>query len=315
MKNPVALLIFKRPDTTAKVFETIRQAQPPKLLIVADGPRLDRPGEAERCMATRAVVENVDWDCEVIRNYSDVNLGCGIRPATGITWVFEQVEEAIILEDDCLPHPTFFQFCDELLERYRDDERIMLISGTNHFKEWKPSVQSYHFSQLSATWGWASWRRAWKFFDYEIKLFPEAVEAQFLKNVFSDSKQRLHWENHFRNVCADDNKSYWDYQWLFTRWIQSGLGIFPSVNLISNIGIGADATHTFEEDHTTNLETKALEFPLKHPPFIVRDNELDDLIQKKIFSSSLQSRVVAKSKRLIRKVIARSKTHSEQKQR
>jgi hypothetical protein len=133
LKTPVALIIFKRPDTTERVFETIRQAKPPKLLVVADGPRTDQPGEAEKCAATRAIIDRVDWDCEVLKNYSDSNLGCGLRPATGISWVFEQVEEAIVLEDDCVPHPTFFRFCEELLEYYRHDERIMSISGINPY--------------------------------------------------------------------------------------------------------------------------------------------------------------------------------------
>jgi GT2 family glycosyltransferase len=158
LTTPVAFLIFNRPDTTARVFEAIRQAKPPKLLVVADGPRPDRPDDIEKCKAARAIVEGVDWDCEVLKNYSDINLGCGKRPATGITWVFEQVEEAIILEDDCMPNPTFFEFCQAMLAEYRDDKRIMMIGGTNFLGEWKSKIQSYHFSFYGGTWGWASYK-------------------------------------------------------------------------------------------------------------------------------------------------------------
>ncbi|MEW5859289.1 MAG: glycosyltransferase family 2 protein, partial [Cyanobacteriota bacterium] len=245
MKTPVALLIFKRPETTAKVFEAIRQAKPPKLLVVADGPRTDQPGEAEMCAAARAIIDTVDWNCEVIKNYSDVNLGCGLRPATGINWVFEQVEEAILFEDDCLPHPTFFQFCEELLEKYRDDERVMSIAGTNLLGERKLPGQSYYFSYFGGNWGWASWRRAWKYFDYDIKQWPEILESGFLENYLRVPKYYLFWQKIFQNAYQNQNRSCWDYQWLLACWLQHGLKIVPEVNLITNIGFGANATHTF----------------------------------------------------------------------
>src|SRR4030095_1100293 len=131
LQTPVALLIFNRPETTARVLAEIRNARPAKLLIIGDGPRPGEPADAERCLAARAAAANIDWGCEVLKNYSDVNLGCGQRPASGLDWVFQNVDRAIIMEDDCLPHPTFFRFCDELLEHYRDDERVMTVSGNN----------------------------------------------------------------------------------------------------------------------------------------------------------------------------------------
>lgn len=301
---PVALLIFKRPEHTEAVFEVIRQAQPKKLLVIADGPRASRSGEAEKCAAARAVIDRVDWDCEVLKNYSDVNLGCGVRPATGINWVFEQVEEAIILEDDCLPHPTFFNFCEELLEKYRDDERVMLIGGTNHFGKWKSKNQSYHFSIFSGIWGWASWRRAWKFYDYEMKLLPEALEAQLLNNLFPNPEHRVYWENLLQRAYEDGSKTYWDYQWLFTRWAQNGLGIIPEVNLVSNIGFGPDATHTFAKNSLADLETQGVSLPLKHPPFIIQNVELDNLIQERFFPNNsklnLRNKVLKKAKNFVK---------------
>jgi hypothetical protein len=309
LNTPVAFIIFNRPDTTERVFQAIRQAQPKKLLVIADGPRSDRLGEAEKCAAARAVIDQVDWDCEVLKNYSDVNLGCGVRPATGIDWVFEQVEEAIILEDDCLPTQSFFHFCQELLERYRDDQRVMLIGGTNQLGEWKSNLQSYHFSCFSGIWGWASWRRAWKFYDYDMKLWNQAAETEFLREYFPAESQYSYWKNLFQKTYEDDLKTFWDYQWCFARWIQSGLGIIPSINLISNIGFGTDATHTFDETNLlSNLCAGQLASPLIHPSMIIRSTELDDLIQTKIFNThkiNLQSRVLRKAKNIVSRAISK----------
>ncbi|MBD2002457.1 MULTISPECIES: glycosyltransferase family 2 protein [Cyanophyceae] len=294
MKTPVALLIFKRPETTEKVFEAIRQAKPPKLLVVADGPRADKPGEAEQCAAARAIIDRVDWDCEVLKNYSDVNLGCGLRPATGITWVFEQVEEAIIFEDDCLPHPTFFQFCEELLSKYRDDERVMAIAGTSLLGEWRSPLQSYYFSQFGGNWGWASWRRAWKFFDYNINLFPQLLEAQFLENYLREPKYYLYWKKLFQEIYESSDRSCWDYQWLLACWMQNGLRICPEVNLITNIGFGANATHTFSDNPLANVQTQEINLPLKHPQFMIQDFQADHLIQEKFFNVGFMSKLKRK---------------------
>ncbi|MBD1908900.1 glycosyltransferase family 2 protein [Funiculus sociatus GB2-A5] len=300
MKTPVALLIFKRPETTEKVFEAIRQAKPPKLLVVADGPRADKPGEAEQCAAARAIIDRVDWDCEVLKNYSDVNLGCGLRPATGITWVFEQVEEAIIFEDDCLPHPTFFQFCEELLSKYRNDERVMAIAGTSLVGEWRSPLQSYYFSQFGGNWGWASWRRAWKFFDYNIKLFPQLLEAQFLEHYLREPKYYLYWKKLFQEIYEFPDRSCWDYQWLLACWMQNGLRICPEVNLITNIGFGANATHTFSDNPLANVQTQEINLPLKHPQFMIQDFQADHLIQDKFFNVGFMSKLKRKIARTIK---------------
>jgi hypothetical protein len=300
MKTPVALLIFKRPETTEKVFEAIRQAKPPKLLVVADGPRADKPGEAEQCAAARAIIDRVDWDCEVLKNYSDVNLGCGLRPATGITWVFEQVEEAIIFEDDCLPHPTFFQFCEELLSKYRNDERVMAIAGTSLVGEWRSPLQSYYFSQFGGNWGWASWRRAWKFFDYNIKLFPQLLEAQFLEHYLREPKYYLYWKKLFQEIYEFPDRSCWDYQWLLACWMQNGLRICPEVNLITNIGFGANATHTFSDNPLVNVQTQEINLPLKHPQFMIQDFQADHLIQEKFFNVGFMSKLKRKIARTIK---------------
>jgi hypothetical protein len=278
MRTPVAFIIFNRPDTTARVFESIRHAQPSKLLVIADGARPDKIGEAKKCAATRAIIDRVDWDCEVITNYSDVNLGCKLRVATGIDWVFQQVEEAIILEDDCLPEPSFFPYCDELLERYRHDTRIMFISGDNFQFGRRRTTDSYYFSQFNymcPTWGWATWRRAWQYYDVNIELWETIRDDKWLEDILGDSPALEVWKRKFQSVY-DGKCDTWDYQWILTCWVQNGSIVMPNVNLIGNIGYRADATHSKTlTGEFANMPVEAMPFPLQHPKFVIRDARAD----------------------------------------
>ena len=187
----VAFFIYRRPELTARVFAEIRKARPERLLIVADGPKNDE--ERPKCAATRAVVENVDWPCEVLKNYADVNLGCRKCVSSGLGWVFAHVEEAIILEDDCLPHPSFFRYCAELLDRYRNDERVMHISGDYFMKRLHPTPFSYYFSRCPYIWGWATWRRAWRHYDVEMRLWPQFRDSGLMANLWQSKDQQRHW--------------------------------------------------------------------------------------------------------------------------
>lgn len=279
MHSPVAFIIFNRPDLTARVFSEIARARPRKLLVIADGPRPAKLGDAEKCATTRAIIDRVDWDCEVLKNYSDVNLGCGQRPAKGLRWVFDQVEEAIILEDDCLPHPTFFRFCDELLEKYRGDDRVMHISGDN-FLQRRQTTYSYCFSYYSLSWGWASWRRAFQYYDPEIKAWPSLRNTDWLWDILEDPRAVEYFKIIFdKAYAASTSKDYWDYQWLFTLWARGGLSILPDTNLISNIGYRADATHTKPDSNgLANLPISSMAFPLKHPVVVARDKKVDRAI-------------------------------------
>jgi uncharacterized lipoprotein YbaY len=303
MKTPVAFFIFRRPDTTEKVFEAIRQAKPSKLFVVADGPRPDRPGEAEKCAATRAIIDRVDWDCEVIKNYSDVNLSARIRVSSGLDWVFERVEEAILLEDDCLPNPSFFPFCETLLDWYREDKRIMMISGTNWLGEWKSDLQSYHFSYYGGIWGWASWRRAWQYYDVNMKLWQNQEARNRIKDILANN---YHYKVRANNFDATYSKKVdaWDYQWSLARLLQSGLSIVPCVNLISNIGFGEDATNTKSANSiVANLQTEKLEFPLKFNTITVVDRDYDKVLFQKITNSvQLSARIKTKLTKVIQKV-------------
>jgi hypothetical protein len=282
MNTPVAFIIFNRPDLTERVFAEIAQVRPKKLLIIADGPRPDRPGEAEKCAAARVIAERVDWPCDVLKNYSEVNLGCGRRESSGMIWIFEQVEEAIILEDDTLPHPTFFRFCEEVLEKYRDDERVMHISGDNWLFGQKQIPYSYYFSHYSLSWGWASWRRAFRHYDPEIKRWPELRKTSFLMDVLGDKRAVEHWQDRLDlSHMGIDFVNTWDYQWLFAIWSHHGFAVLPNTNLISNLGFNrADATHTKgrAKHRLNNQATAEMIFPLKHPPSVIRDGEADQLM-------------------------------------
>lgn len=293
IETPVVLLIFNRPDTTERVLAAIRQAQPPKLLVVADGARSDRPGEAEKCQAARAIIERVDWDCEVLTNYSDTNLGCKARVSSGLDWVFERVESAIILEDDCLPHPSFFPFCETLLKYYREDERIMVISGDNFQFGRKRTNYSYYFSRYNHCWGWASWRRAWQHYDVEMKLWQQVKNHRWLESIFDEPSAAKYWQKIFQ-ATYDENVDSWAYRWTFACWLQSGLTIIPPVNLVSNIGFGSDGTHTTAKNAFANLPVAEMDFPLQHPPFMLRNAKADRFTQNTNFSPSLTRRLFNK---------------------
>jgi hypothetical protein len=284
MRTPVGFIIFNRPEATQRVFAEIARARPPKLFVIADGPRPHRPGETEKCAATRAVIDRVDWPCEVVKIFSEENMGCGHRPHTGMQQMFEQVEEAIILEDDCLPHPTFFRYCEDLLERYRDDERVMHISGDNFHLGQQQLPGSYAFSCYSLTWGWATWRRAFRHYDRRITSWPTLRNTTWLDDILGDGSAIGHWNGIFDTAhAAGDSTSYWAYQWLFAIWAQRGLSILPNVNLISNIGYGGDATHTnITDDPRAELATAAMTFPLEHPRVVLRDRRVDRVIFERV---------------------------------
>ena len=286
MKSPVTLIFFNRPDTLQKVFERVRAAQPPRLFLVQDGAREGNDRDRAGIEACRKIVENVDWDCQVSTNYSEVNLGCGVRPQSGISWVLSQVESTIILEDDCVPDPTFFDYCDEMLERYKNDERICYISGLNHFEQWDFGGSSYGFTKGGAIWGWATWRRAWAKYDYAVNGIGDSYVEKHLKTVLGGDDGRIKlWKKTNDLVKQNTKLSYWDVQWGFVKYSQNQLVIVPKYNLISNIGVGADSTHArgVGVDHKkyydyNNMPVKALDFPLVHPNHMLCDTEYDQMI-------------------------------------
>ncbi len=289
LNTPVALLIFNRPDTTERVFNAIAKARPPKFLVVADGPRPQREGEAELCAQTRAIINRVDWDCEVITEFADSNMGCKHRVASGIDWIFEQVEEAIILEDDCLPDPSFFRYCEEMLTRYRDNERVGMVSGGNLQFGRQRGTGSYYFSKYTHIWGWASWRRAWKHYDRDLTLWPAFRDEGLLTQLFETSGEQEYWRNSFQWV-HEGSLDTWDVSWTFTAITHGLLQVVPNVNLISNIGFGANATHTHVVGVHANMPTQPIEFPLIHPTFVLADIEADRYIAQDQLAPSFMKR-------------------------
>lgn len=269
--TPVAFIIFNRPDLTEIVFQAIRQAKPQKLLVVADGPRF--PEEAEKCEKARGVIDKVDWNCEVLTNFSETNLGCKGRVSSGLDWVFSEVEEAIILEDDCLPAQTFFYFCQTLLEHYRHDERVMHISGNNFQGGQNITEYSYYFSKYAHIWGWASWRRAWRHYDVNMKTWSEYKNLGLISSAWEDAYEQKYWVGIFECIF-NGALDTWDYQWLYACWCQNGLSIIPKFNLVSNIGFRPDATHTFGESPLSRMQTTDI-WEINHPPFIVKYQEAD----------------------------------------
>lgn len=279
LKTPVAFFIFNRPDKTERVFSAIARARPRQLLVVGDGARADVSSDIDRVAQTRALIARVDWPCDMRTNFSDTNLGCRVRVSSGLDWVFDQVEEAIILEDDCLPDPSFFPFCQELLERYRSDQRVGHIGGStthnaNHFGQ-----DSYFFSKYTRVWGWACWRDRWQSsYDVDMKLWPDVNNAGRLHDLLKDAAEVELWRDVFERVYQGLIDT-WDFQWRFANWIEGRVAIQPAVNLVSNIGFGADAAHHVNISPLANLRTETLRFPLVHPVLRIVNSGSDRLSQ------------------------------------
>lgn len=290
----MAFLIFNRPAETAKVLDAIRTLRPQRLLVVADGPRENVPEDVENCAATRAVIDSVDWPCHLQTDYADRNLGCRRRVASGLDWVFSQVEEAIILEDDCLPDPSFFPYCEELLARYRDDPEVMIISGANLFQRYQPTENSYYASRYCLIWGWATWRATWQqHYDVDIVRWPELRAQGWLKS-FLKPLETAYWTRIFDQVS--DGLDTWDYSLIFSCWLNSGLSLHPRHNLITNIGWNANGTHTTDPTSVlANLPRYPMDFPLRHPAKLERHAEADHRLEHLTFSGTL-ARVISEAR-------------------
>jgi hypothetical protein len=275
LDSAVCLFIFNRPEMTRQVFSRIAAAEPPRLYVVADGPRDGVDGDADACRGARAVTEDVDWDCDIERNYADENYGIKRRFVTGLEWLFDHESEAIILEDDCVPNLDFFRFCATMLERYRDDERVWDITGTNYLGTWRPDQQSYHFSYLGGIWGWATWRRSWEAYDPEMVQWEDDAVRDRLKDVLADDALAAYAETVYSRTYRGLIET-WDYQWGFSKQINSGLSVVPAKNLVSNVGFGEGATNTTDEDRElADVQTHEIAFPLKKPPCMVVDRDYD----------------------------------------
>jgi hypothetical protein len=288
LNTPVIFLIFNRPKPTKLAFDEIRRARPPKLLIVADGPRRDRPEDVDLCEQTRAVLRDVDWPCEVLRKFSPENLGCKQNVSQGLDWAFDHVEEAIILEDDCLPDPTFFRFCEELLDRYRPNEHIAQVCGSNYQQGIRRTSFSYYFSRHAHIWGWATWRRSWQHNDLSMSAWPQLRDRGWLKQYLGNSKAAFYWRKLFDDSIKGDRDSLnsWAIPWTFSCWARGGVSIIPEINLISNIGYSKAGTHTSARSTGNATPRNYMSFPLKHPAIIETNREADAFTEETFYYGS-----------------------------
>ncbi len=280
LRTPVLFLVFNRPALAERVFARIREAKPRVLFISADGPRAEKPDEAEQCAAVRRAVSLVDWDCEVQTRFQAQNFGCKKAVSSAIDWFFSQVEEGIILEEDCLPSQSFFKFCQELLRHWRSDERVMQISGSNFlFNQSAGSDGSYYFSRLNDVWGWATWRRAWRHFDSSMASFPAFTARDRLQDYLPSASMRAwlmgYWEEAYAAVGS--KRGDWSSLWQYAIASQNGLTAVPQVNLVANVGIGNGATNTRGGSWHIYGQVGAQELAeIRHPVFVLPDTRADE---------------------------------------
>lgn len=301
----VLFLIFNRLDTTKLVLETIKQVKPPRLYIASDGARKNNASEITNVKTVRDyVLSQIDWDCEVKTFFRDHNMGLKHALSSAIDWFFKNEEMGIILEDDCIPDHSFFYFCQDLLHYYKADKRIWHISGNNFLpNDFINSKYSYYFGGIyGSIWGWASWRDRWKYYDVEIKLFDELKANHLLENCYDGSSAVISRINDFKKVKEGLNT--WSYQWVFTRWINNGLTIIPTVNLVYNAGFGEGATNTLsDKDDRAKMIIKEIEFPLKHPQVVVRDS----IAELNFYNRYGRIKTINKLKNIIKKLIKHDK--------
>jgi hypothetical protein len=277
-KTPILLIIFNRPSTTIKVFEKIRQAKPLRLYVASDGPREGHVSDKENVIKARKIATKIDWPCEIKTLFRDKNLGCKKGTSDAITWFFEYEERGIILEDDCVPHLDFFTFCENLLECYAKDVRVSVITGNNFQNgKWRGDA-SYYFSKYVHCWGWATWRRAWNYYQGDLKFWPEWSNSKAFFKCVPDKVERRYWKKIFDLVYAKKLESIWDYPWVANIWYKNGLTVTPNINLVSNIGYGENATHTHDENSKfSNMPTMGLSHII-HPKQVLIDIEADRFV-------------------------------------
>lgn len=284
--TPILFLIFNRYDNAQNVFDQIKKVKPKQLYIAADGPRIGYEEDKANCNKTREIISQVDWSCEVKTLFRDQNLGCGIAISSAINWFFEHVTEGIILEDDCLPDLSFFPFCEELLAKYREDENIYLISGTNLQNGIKRGNASYYFSYYPVIWGWATWKRSWLNYNYDLPEFDTTFKSGHLNHIFQSNNEKLYWRTKIQELESQKIKHTWDYQLLYTIWKNKGLCISPNENLVTNLGFRNASTHLFLRDSIREPSiTHPLQFPLIHPQKVI-ERKADNYIYKHVFSHS-----------------------------
>lgn len=280
-QTPVALFIFNRPKCTEQLVHALAVIKPANLFVIADGPR--NSSDIDLCKQTRAIIDQIDWPCTILKQYSTSNIGCRESIPNGLNWVFKQVDTCIILEDDCIPQPSFFPFCQELLSRYKHDEGVMTIGGHRSDGPNELNGESYFFSKYPSVWGWATWKEKWAKYDLNMSQWAELKDSKWLEGIFQNHKAVTYWSRMFNKM--KDGLDTWDYALAYSCWLNNGLSIRSRVNMISNVGFGKDATHTNHFEMTDIYANPIdIKFPLIHPTAISIDKEMDDRIELISFS-------------------------------
>lgn len=306
----VLIIFFARPNTLKEVFDKVKEARPSKLFLACDGAREGNKTDAQRIEECKKIVSDIDWECDVYTNYSEQNQGCGKGPSNAITWAFSYVDKLLILEDDCVANETLFPFMKEMLDRYENDERVGIVSGFNHLKNWDCGPNSYCFAKTAATLGWGTWRRVWEKYDYYVENINDQYCQELLYGEFPSRKIAERRISDWRRASRETKEkkvNYWDIQFGFLKYTQSYLCAVPKNNLIYNIGVGAGSTHTeknkpepWKKGKVLFMPTENLGFPLSHPEYIVCDRRYDREVFKIVFPSKTK-KIIRKIKRVMKK--------------
>lgn len=287
---PIVLFSFNRPQETQAVLAQIALVKPAKLYLVADGPRSDHPVDTILCNQVRDIISKLTWECQIYRLFFDANQGCRQALIQGLNWVFENESTAIILEDDCVPDPSFFSFCQELLDYYQDNPRIMSIGGYRYLPDDIQNTESYCFSRYTQSWGWATWKRAWHLMNTEPKTWDDVSQSTWLESYLAKPQHISYWKYIFNQMQKGLNS--WDYAWAYSCWRNNGFTIHPKVNLISPIGFGKNATHNTDTKHPAAFrKSYAMPFPLTHPKEISTKEVVENWIEEHYFSGMNQKRL------------------------
>lgn len=287
--TPILFIIFNRKDTAQRVFNKIKEIKPKKLYVAADGPRRNRKDDIENCKKTRDIINQVDWDCDLKTLFREENLGCGKGVSGAISWLFENEDRGIILEDDCLANDDFFVYCDDLLNRYKDNDTIKIISGDNFQNGNKRGESSYYFSSYANIWGWATWRRFWREYEYDLNKYS-IKELKSFYNPYSISyESRLYWKYRAQQMKKHQVDT-WDYQLQFSIWRKKGLNIIPNCNLIQNIGFDSNATHTSNMKDNSEKSVKTQNIL----PLIYNDNIKQNKVADKYFHNRYEKKALWK---------------------
>ena len=282
---PVLFLVFNRPSLTRESLLAIRSARPTELFIAGDGPRMGSAKDVELCERTRRLFDEIVWDCNVKALFRVKNLGCQVAVSQAISWFFDHVDEGIILEDDCVADPSFFSFCENMLNRYRNESSVGTITGNNFQSGIRRNDRSYYFSKYNHCWGWATWKRAWQKYDHEMKLESGLTDEEVILNFACSKGEVQYWKKIFRLVRSGKINS-WAYRWTHSMWKHKLLTVTPQANLVENIGFGSDATHT-KRKNMMDHPAKAISSPFDSPEKITQHIKADEYCARKHFGVGL----------------------------